>query len=173
MPYKNKEDSRRNKREYYLKNQERIKLYEQKRHGTIEYKLRDKEKKRKYKLLHPEIVKQWHKNSTRRYYQKNREKVLLMWKQYREKNKDHVRNIHRKWALNNPEYFRTERYKRVKRQQKSKGRKSCATWYIRETLKLQGLRNQNIPSDLLNLQKLNIQLFRARKESYGTTNTCR
>jgi hypothetical protein len=85
MPYKDPEKRKEYKKEYYLKNRNRL-----------------LEQRRVYSKLHPDKKK----NRNAKYHRENREKVALRGKKYRKANAEKERNRYRKYYQEHPEIHR-------------------------------------------------------------------
>lgn len=106
MPYKNKEDKKKNKREYYIKNKEKIKEYKKSSWRVKQYCISHKREKAEYDKNHYKNIKK----EMKKYYQKNREKILNCNKRYNKNNLEKKREYGKQYYKNHleklREYFR-------------------------------------------------------------------
>ena len=113
MPFKNKEDQKKCRRQYYLNNCEKLKKLQ------IEYYKNNSEKIKEYQEQWWIKNKEKLRKRRKELYIKNREKILEQQKQWQKNNPEKVRKYIKKYAKNNPEKVREKNLQWFKRKLKT------------------------------------------------------
>jgi hypothetical protein len=107
MAYKDPEKERATKREYYLRNRERVLEYQ--RQYELSNRERDRERRREYKRQWNAENRDKNRGYRRKYRESNRDKLRELEQQWRAANPDRARQSARKYRAINGEKLRVER----------------------------------------------------------------
>jgi len=119
MPYKNPEDEKRHKKEYWqrIKNDpEKYRMYKERRRRYYHERIKSnpesirkkRERQKRWKKRHPETVKE----EKRRYYLRHRERILEKQREYRQKHKTEICERVSNYRMNNKEKIIAKRLAR-------------------------------------------------------------
>jgi hypothetical protein len=125
------------------------------------YRERNRDKRREYNKCYYENNREKEMTRNALYRDKNKEKIRLGYRVYRESNLEKCREIVRRWKANNLE--KTREYAR------EYGRRSreymSDAYLIRKIMQNTTLKSADIPKELIELKRVQLQITRKLRES--------